>query len=281
MKNDKQTVSLQKKYHLPPVHAVFLEKAIPVWQKDVRISAVAAGGSFITREMDEFSDLDLIIAVTPESFPDVMKERQQIAGKAGKLLASFTGEHVGEPRLLICLYGPPLLHVDLKFVALPDAADRVEDPVILWERDLFLTRMLEQSKPRYPAPDLQWIEDRLWVWVHYVAGKIGRGELLEAYDNLSFLRINVLGPMALMASGAHTSGVRKIETHAREYLPDFLNTLADYHPLSCARALRAAAKLYRVLRNKLGDKTLVLHAKVEKAAMLYLDEIENRVSVNS
>ena len=36
--------------------------------------------------------------------------------------ATFTGEHVGESRVLICLYGPPLLHVDLKFVSLSDAA---------------------------------------------------------------------------------------------------------------------------------------------------------------
>jgi len=281
MKTKKQPVSFQNKYHLPPLHADFLERALPVWQEDARILAVAAGGSFITREMDEFSDLDLIIAVAPEFFLEVLKERKQIAGRAGKLLAAFTGEHVGEPRLLICLYSPPLLHVDLKFVALPDAVERVEDPVILWERDHCLTSVLQKTKPNYPMPDLQWIEDRFWVWIHYVAGKIGRGELLEAYDNLSFLRLNVLGPMALMAVGARPSGVRKIEKHARDYLSDLLNTLANYQPLSCAQALRATVKLYLVLRNKLEDKTLVKHIKVEKAVMLYLDEIEKKVSVNS
>jgi hypothetical protein len=281
MKINKQPVSFQKKYHLPPLLADFLDRALPLWQEDARILAVAAGGSFITREMDEFSDLDLIIAVTPEALPDIMKERSKIAGRAGKLLMAFTGEHVGESRLLICLYGPPLLHVDLKFVALPDAAERVEDPVILWERDNCLTKVLQKSRPHYPMPDLQWIEDRFWVWIHYVAGKIGRGELLEAYDNLSFLRLNVLGPMALMASGGRPSGVRKIETYARDYLPDLLNTLADYQPLSCVRALLAAVKLYLVLRNKLEDKTLVKHIKVENAVMLYLNEIEKKVSVNN
>lgn len=281
MKFNKRTESFQKPDHLPPRHADFLERALPQWQEDNRILAVAAGGSFITREMDEFSDLDLIIAVTPEALPDIMKQRSQIAGRAGNLLAAFTGEHVGEPRLLICLYGPPLLHVDLKFIALPDAAERVEDPVILWERDRCLTRVMKKSKPDYPMPDLQWIEDRFWVWIHYVAGKIGRGELLEAYDNLSFLRTNVLGPMVFMASGSRPSGVRKIETYAREYLPDLLNTLADYQPLSCARALRNTVKMYRALRNRLEDQTLVKHGKVEKAVMLYLDEIEKGVSVNS
>ena len=38
------------------------------------------------------------------------------AAGLGPLLACFTGEHVGEPRLLIALYGPPPVHVDLKFV---------------------------------------------------------------------------------------------------------------------------------------------------------------------
>ena len=45
-----------------------------------------------------------------------MGERRTIAESCGGLLAAFTGEHVGEPRLLICLYGPPLAHVNLKFV---------------------------------------------------------------------------------------------------------------------------------------------------------------------
>ncbi len=63
-----------------------------------------------------------------------MNERIKIAANLGTLLSAFTGEHVGEPRLLICLYGPELLHVDLKFVSINDIAHRVKDPVILWER---------------------------------------------------------------------------------------------------------------------------------------------------
>jgi hypothetical protein len=52
--------------------------------------------------------------------------RAGFAGALGPLLSAFTGDHVGEPRLLICLYGPPLLHVDLKFVTPADLAERVE-----------------------------------------------------------------------------------------------------------------------------------------------------------
>ncbi|NRS94850.1 hypothetical protein DFH40_002566 [Clostridium beijerinckii] len=47
-----------------------------------------------------------------------MNERIKIAESLGTLLSAFTGEHVGEPRLLICLCEPELLHVDLKFVSI-------------------------------------------------------------------------------------------------------------------------------------------------------------------
>src|SRR6476620_5752473 len=103
---------LEQKRDLPALHTAFLQEALPRLQADERIVAVAAGGSFLTGGMDEYSDLDLIIAVSPAAVSQIMQERREIASTLGTLIAAFTGEHVGEPRLLICLYGPPLLHVD-------------------------------------------------------------------------------------------------------------------------------------------------------------------------
>src|SRR5262245_29977340 len=229
-------MELEHKDDLPRLHAAFLRAALPRLHADERILAVAAGGSFLTGGMDEYSDLDLVLALAPAAVGQVMPERQQIAATLGKLLAAFTGEHVGEPRLLICLYGPPLLHVDLKFVALPEAATRVEDPVVLWERDGQLTAVLQRTAAVYPAPDLQELEDRFWVWVHYGATKLGRGELFEALDFLAFLRAQVLGPLALLAQGSRPSGVRKVESQAPRYLPELLGTTAPYDRLACTRA---------------------------------------------
>lgn len=268
---------LEHKSDLPALHAAFLQGALPRLQTDERIIAVAAGGSFLTGGMDDYSDLDLVVVVTPSAVPQVMQERQQIAASLGSLLAAFTGEHVGEPRLLICLYGPPLLHVDLKFIALADAEHRVEDPVLLWERDGQLTTVLRQSDAVYPAPDLQWIEERFWVWVHYGATKLGRGELLEAYDSLAFLRSLVLGPLALLAQGARPSGVRKVETQAQPYLADLIRTTAPYDRLACVGALRAAVTLYRRLRKELATAVFSSQPEAEAAAMNYLDEIEKKI----
>lgn len=259
---------------VPEPHETFLRAALDRLKMDHRIVGVAAGGSLLTGAMDEFSDLDLVIAVEPASYEAVLAERSTIAGALGPMLASFTGEHVGEPRLLICLYGPdPLLHVDLKFVSLVDLAKRVEDPAVLWERDGKVTSALRSDVARFPQPSLQWIEDRFWVWVHYGAGRIGRGELFEALDFLSFLRGQVLGPLALQSVGARPSGVRKLELAAPALAAELTSTVATYEASSCAAALAAAVAMYRRLRERLRDDGLHVRADAERAAVAYLAEL--------
>jgi len=249
---------------VPEVHAAFLRSAVARLSEDPRLVGVAAGGSYVTRTMDEFSDLDLLVAAEPEAYPSVLADRQRIAGDLGNLLSAFTGEHVGEPRVLICLYGPGPLHVDLKFVSLSDVAVRVEDPAILWERDGRLREALAGGSPRFPPPDRQWIEDRFWVWVHYGATKIGRGELFEAHDFLAFLRAQVLGPLALHLRGERPSGVRRLELAAPDLAEQMRSTLAGYDAGSCAVALNAAAEIYRKLRGAPGGGSLVRREAAEE-----------------
>ena len=261
---------------LPQPHGGFLKTALDQLIQDSRLVGMAAAGSYLTQSLDEFSDLDLVIAIEPDSYESVLNERREIAASIGPLLAAFTGEHVGEPRLLICLYGPPLLHVDLKFISLDDAAVRVEDPAILWERDGRFSAALRVGSARYPQPDLQWIEDRFWIWIHYGAGKIGRGELFEAINFLAYLRAEVLGPLSLIASGQRPAGVRKLESAAPKLAQQMRSTVAAYDAGACAAALRAAAQMYRGLRAGLASKELIVNSRAEEAAMTYLADIEAR-----
>ena len=233
--------------------------------------------------MDEFSDLDLVIAVEPSEVEAVSGERQRIAAGLGPLVAAFTGEHVGEPRLLICLYaddtGGPPLHVDLKFVSLPDVANRVDDLSVLWERDGRVTRALQIGEACYPSPNLQWIEDRFWVWIHYGATKVGRGELFEALDLLAFLRARVLGPLMLLEAGSQPSGVRRVEIVASARATELRATVVPYDAAECARALYAAADLYRSLRCSLGPGRVVPNQAAEHTAIAYLDVVAHMYRV--
>jgi hypothetical protein len=263
----------------PDPHRRFLARANDVLAADARLVGVAAAGSFASDAMDEFSDLDLVIATEVDAHASVMADRRRIAAALGPLLAAFTGEHVGEPRLLICLYDDVApLHVDLKFVALPDAARRVDEPVVLWERDGRLTRALGTGRAAYPAPDAQWIEDRFWVWVHYIAAKIGRGEIFEALDGLAHLRAWVLGPLALAGAGGAPSGVRRLEALVPAHAPALRATVASYGAADCARALRASIDSYRALRTHHPPDDL--RGAAEEAAVRYLGGIEEKAAMN-
>jgi hypothetical protein len=167
----------------------FLDRALPVLAQTPGLVGVAVGGSWLDHSLDQYSDLDLVLVLDPPQAPRLLAERPLLAASLGQLLECFTGEHFGEPRLLICLYDEPLLHVDLKFVTLPDLARRVEDPHILWQQDTQVSDLLQATTAHYPpAPSLQWVEDRFWIWVHYAATKLGRGELLEVVSFLDYLR---------------------------------------------------------------------------------------------
>jgi len=134
------------------------------------------------------------------------------AKRLGNFLSGFTGEHVGEPRVLICLYDKPLLHVDIKFVTLDEFHSRIETPVLLIDKNGQLEKAIVNSQAKFPYPDYQWIEDRFWTWIHYALLKIGRGEYLEAYDFMGFLRMVVFGPLLHIKNGNLPRGVRKVET---------------------------------------------------------------------
>ena len=258
---------------IPAAMNGFLEKALPRFRGDERLVGVAAGGSWIRGTLDEQSDVDLVVVARDDAFARMMNDRMEIARGLGPLLVAFTGEHVGEPRLLICLYGPPLVHVDLKFVALKDFAARVEDPAVLWERDGALTALLAATKSEWPAPQLQWIEDRFWVWVHYAAGKLARGELFEVMDMLTYMRSMILGPLVMQAEGQRAQGARRIETHAVSWVPKLRETIATYDARSCGDSLEAAVMMYRELRERLAGKDLVRRTEAEQEVMEYLKSV--------
>ena len=256
----------------PQLHRDFLDSAVPILVEDSRVVGVAAAGSYSANLMDDYSDLDLVVACEGVSFDEVMQTRKQIASKLGRLVAAFTGEHVGEPRLLICLYGPPALHVDLKFVRVEDLKDRVDQPTLLWERDVRLTAVLAHGNREFPPPDHQWIEDRFWVWVHYCASKIARGELQEALDFFSFLRGCVLGPLGLERAGKTPIGVRRVE-QVPELASLLANTVATLNAPALLVALENTITAYRTLR----ASTVKVNPDGENVAMSFLDRVRRQI----
>ena len=99
----------------------------------------------------------------------------------------------------------------------------------------------------YPEPDLEWIEARFWIWVHYGAAKIARGEIFETLNFLGFLRYRVLGPLALASAGARPDGVRRIETRIPAAAERLAACVAGPDAAACLDALDATVALYELL----------------------------------
>lgn len=234
---------------LPAHHRAFLAKVLDSLPQDLRIHSLLAGGSMIHGGMDEFSDLDFVVIVDEAAYDEVLADRMEIARRLGPLLSAFTGEHVGEPRLLICLYGPELLHIDLKFVTMSDLDRRVERPVVLWSRDkAAVEERLDRAAIRWPDLDPDWFEARAWIWLHYGATKALRGELFEALGMLAFFRDQVLGPMLHRRASRPQRGVRRIEAFGLDKAERLASTIAHHDPAAVNAALIASIDLYLDLR---------------------------------
>lgn len=255
----------------------FAEHVKKILSDDKSVIGLAVAGSWLSNEIDEFSDLDLII-VTKEKIGGNKTKMLAFAQNLGQLLSGFTGEHVGEPRVLICLYDKPLLHVDIKFLTLEEFHSRIETPIILLDTDGKLQEALDNSTAKFPYPDYQWIEDRFWIWIHYALLKIGRGEYFEAYDFLSFLRMVVHGPLLHIKNENLPRGVRKVETQIdKDDFTELKSTLPIYDKQSLLESLENAVSIYRKLRLLLFTDNIVLQNATEQRVMLYFEEIKNAV----
>jgi hypothetical protein len=256
------------------VQEKFAWNAAGILKDDDNTIGLAVGGSWLSNEIDEFSDLDLVL-VTREKISDDKNKMLEYANCFGKLLSAFTGEHVGETRLLICLYDNPLLHVDIKFVTAEEFHHRVETPALLLDKEGQLQKILEQTESKYPYPDYQWIEDRFWVWVHYILTKIERGEFTEAFDCFGLLRGMIFGPLLHIKNGNLPRGVRKVETQiAHEDLESLLKTLPDYSKVSLLTSLQNAINLYRGLQQNLFTSSVNLQKETEGRVMGYFDKLK-------
>jgi hypothetical protein len=259
------------------MHKDFVERVLDKVKTDPTIVGLAAGGSWITNQIDEFSDVDLVL-ITDQLVSDSFDKMVDYARGFGSLLNAFTGEHVGEKRLLICMYQDPLIHIDIKFVTREEFKSRVENPVILWDRDGSIKGVIESTVPCWPEVDYQWLEDRFWTWVHYVTLKIGRGENFEALDGLSFLRLNVLAPLLQIKNGQLPRGLRKVEqTFNENDLNNLKKTIPSYSPDSLIESLDNSIEIYRDLRIKLFNGSIILRTSTEMKCVEYFNGIKERM----
>jgi len=251
----------------------FALQAVEILKSDPDVLGVAVSGSWLTADLDEFSDLDFTL-VTRNPVAGNKSLMLEYAKRLGNLLNGFTGEHVGEPRLLICLFEDPLIHVDIKFLLPHEFSTRVEDPQILYDAEGLLEAALQAEPAIWPFPGYQWMEDRFWIWLHYATTKLGRGELFEALDLLTFLRSQILAPLLLIKNNKLPKGVRRVEQLVpASDLKKLQQTVATYDAAGVAQSIWNAVRLYQELRTVLYPPAVNLQSETELRAVEYFEEI--------
>ena len=70
----------------------FAKSAVEKIKTDPQVLGLAAGGSYITNELDEFSDLDLVLVTKISGQKEKMRE---YASKMGQFIDGFTGNMLG------------------------------------------------------------------------------------------------------------------------------------------------------------------------------------------
>ena len=235
---------------LPETHALFLDRVRAAVAADERLSALLIGGSYVHGGLDEHSDLDFVIVTRNEDHADIMATRMDFARQFPGFIGAFTGEHVGEPRLLICLYGPPLLHVDLKFVLASDLDRQIERRAVLYARDPDeIERRIAAAAVEWPNLPPDWFEARAWIWLHYGATKAARGELYEAIGMLAFFREQVLGPLLCRRARLNQRGVRRVEALGLDPDGRLTATLSLHDAATVRSTILTAIDLYLDLRD--------------------------------
>lgn len=141
------------------------------------------------------------------------------------------------------------MHVDLKFVKSSDLTRLVERPAVLFARDSEqLESILEAAAIEWPNAPPEWFEQRAWIWLHYGAAKLARGEVFEALGMLAFFRDQVLGPMLHRRAGRPQRGVRRIEMLGGSAMGRLAGTIATFDAESVRAAFLKAIDMYLDLR---------------------------------
>ncbi|HKW60307.1 MAG TPA: hypothetical protein VJR46_11210 [Candidatus Dormibacteraeota bacterium] len=216
------------------------------------VAGMAIAGSFVDGRPDEYSDVDLRLVLAEGSLDRVFARKVELARQAGPLVAFFTGEHVGEPQLLVTLYAD-LVHVDYLFMELWEAAEKNNgrQTLVLWQRDPRVTQVLSQPYVADVPADLAYLEARIWTWAWYIQSKILRGELWEAVSGLNTVRDVVLFRLFALARDVRFRGARFAEELVGERRAAVELTQARVDRESLQVALRATVSLYLELADPL------------------------------
>jgi len=162
-----------------------LERLMARLRDDERVAAVWLSGSFGRTTADDWSDLDLHVAVRDESFAAWLEEREALLAGVGELLmvlpgpASERGEYQG-----VMFAGPVLLDLAVHPVSM---AIRDTETLLLFERFTIPLREIGDLPDDARRSQLRNQVDFFWAMTPIAVKHAGRGNMHRAVMQIDLL----------------------------------------------------------------------------------------------
>lgn len=251
-------------------HRAILQRAIAFAETDPRILGLA-----LHYQQNNWNAEEMVLVTSAESFHRTAPHLKEIAASFGSLVLAY--EPVGHTasRELICLFDDPVDRIDL--IVMPLENLPLTYSTILCQKGKALTDLLAGQRTVPPHVDLQWMEDRFWVWLHSAANSLREGALFETLEQIGNLRSQILAPLVLCKNKQPTDQLAALEEKGGEDLGSLRATVPLYDARSCEISLREAAKLYVGLRETLAPDSLKRHQRAELAVMRHLHAVKENL----
>jgi hypothetical protein len=268
-------------FELPTHHRLLLDRFITACQADGCVIAALLGGSYARRAADSFSDLDLYVITTDDTYEDFLAGRFAFTRRLGEALfledfdlpdtVFFIFSDGAEGELGIgCQSRFDHLHAG-PFIPLVDKRGILQGAVF-------------QGQPPDPAKQASELRQAVFVFWHELSHFItalGRGQLWWAYGQLEALRAICLVLARLRhdftASPDAGEPYFKIEkSMSAGQLAPLLSTYCPREPGAMLEAVRAILHFYRELARPLAQKHgLQYPASLDQVMSDRLDNLRN------
>jgi Streptomycin adenylyltransferase len=264
---------------LPQPFQIVVDRFIVACQSDPRVVAAFLGGSYAKGSADAYSDLDLGLITTNDSYENFLAERQDFVRQLGDpiFLESFSLVNV------IFFIFPEGTEGELSIGHESDYAHIHTGPykVLLDKKGLLLSA--EFPPPSVPADEqIETLRKQIdWFWhdlSHFITA-MGRGQLWWAHGQLEILR-----HMCVNLARLHHDFAADVEAYDKldKALPveQLASLQASFCPLEYAPMLEAGSTIvqfYRQLALTLAQRHAIAYpTQLEHVMLARLEKLRNR-----
>ena len=117
------------------IHDGVIKRAVEVLERDERVAACWLEGSLARGTADAWSDIDLHVAVSDDSWDSFLNDRRKVVQEFGKLLGyDETSLPWGAQLVLVTIEGPARVDFYIEMVSRLSGALRLEQPLPLFDK---------------------------------------------------------------------------------------------------------------------------------------------------